>query len=117
MPLVYGTVLIRNWSAFSTLGLSGFKDPTGFWDGAFIDFPVSVGAYRFPEDPAEPMLLHLPKVAVSGGGASPRQQSRDGRFALARFPSRIMSARFATFLSVRLVRAALIQRPISKPSP
>jgi spermidine dehydrogenase len=83
VPLVYANVLIRNWSAFNALGLSGFKDPSGFWDGAFIDFPVSVGAYRFPEDPAEPMLLHLPKVAVSGSGASPRQQSRDGRFALA----------------------------------
>jgi spermidine dehydrogenase len=82
VPLVYGTVLIRNWSAFSTLGISGFKDPTGFWDGAFIDFPVSVGAYRFPEDPAEPMLLHLPKVAVVGSGASPREQSQAGRYAL-----------------------------------
>jgi spermidine dehydrogenase len=40
------------------------------------------GSYRFPEDPAEPMLLHLPKVAVVGGGASPRDQSQAGRFAL-----------------------------------
>lgn len=83
VPLVYGNVLIRNWSAFSNLGISGFKDPAGFWDGAFIDFPVSVGSYRFPEDPASPMLLHLPKVAVGGGGASPREQSRAGSFALA----------------------------------
>jgi spermidine dehydrogenase len=86
VPLVYGNVLIRNWSAFSNLGISGFKDPTGFWDGAFLDFPVSVGSYRFPEDPAEPMLLHLPKVAVDGGGASPREQSLAGRYALAKLP-------------------------------
>ena len=82
VPLVYGNVLIRDWSAFSKLAISGFKDPTGFWDGAFLDFPVSVGSYRFPEDPAEPMLLHLPKVAVNGGGASPREQNRAGRLAL-----------------------------------
>jgi spermidine dehydrogenase len=75
-------VLISNWSAFSNLGISGFKDPSGFWDGAFMDFPVSVGSYRFPEDPAEPMLLHLPKVAVDGGGIAPREQSRAGRLAL-----------------------------------
>lgn len=82
VPLVYANVLIRNWSAFSKLGISGFTDPTGFWDGAFIDYPVSVGSYRFPEDPAEPMLLHLPKIAVNGNGVSPREQSRKGRFAL-----------------------------------
>lgn len=81
VPLVYSNVLIRNWSAFSKLGLSGFADPTGFWEGAFIDFPVSVGSYRFPEDPTEPMLLHLPKIAVEGRGA-PREQSRAGRYAL-----------------------------------
>ena len=82
VPLVYANVLIRDWSAFSNLGISGFTDLTGFWGGAFLDYPVSVGSYRFPEDPAEPMLLHLPKVAVGGGGASPREQSRAGRFAL-----------------------------------
>ncbi|QBR72286.1 FAD-dependent oxidoreductase [Beijerinckiaceae bacterium] len=78
VPLVYANVLIRNWSAFSKLGLSGFTDPTGFWDGAFLDYPVSVGTYRFPEDPSEPMLLHLPKIAVVGNGA-PREQSLEGR--------------------------------------
>jgi spermidine dehydrogenase len=83
VPLVYANVLIRSWSAFSKLGISGFVDLTGFWDGAFIDDPVSVGPYRFPEDPAEPMLLHLPKVAVGGGGAPPREQSLMGRRALA----------------------------------
>lgn len=86
VPLVYGTVLIRAWSAFSKLGISGFKDLTGFWDGAYLDFPVSVGPYRFPEDPSEPMLLHLPKVAVGGGAAPPRVQSRSGRLALAALP-------------------------------
>jgi spermidine dehydrogenase len=82
VPLVYSNVLIRNWSSLNNLGISGFMDPTGFWDGAFIDYPVSVGSYRFPEDPLEPMLLHLPTVAVGGGGASPRAQSQAGRFAL-----------------------------------
>jgi spermidine dehydrogenase len=82
VPLIYGNVLIRRWSAFSKLGISGFTDPTGFWGGAFIDFPVSVGAYRFPDDPATPILLHLPKVVVAGDGSSARDQSTAGRYSL-----------------------------------
>jgi spermidine dehydrogenase len=82
VPLVYANVLIRNWKAFSRIGLSGFTDPTGFWDGAFIDFPVSVGPYRFPDEPSEPILLHLPKTVIAANGDSPREQSRAGRASL-----------------------------------
>lgn len=82
VPLVYANVLIRNWEAFSRIGLSGFTDPTGFWDGAFIDFPVSVGPYRFPDEPFEPILLHLPKTVIAANSASPREQSRAGRASL-----------------------------------
>ena len=82
VPLVYANVLIRRWSAFAKLGISGFADLTGFWGGAYLDYPVSVGSYRFPDDPAEPILLHLPKVAVDGGGAPARDQSQGGRYAL-----------------------------------
>ncbi|HET6377286.1 MAG TPA: FAD/NAD(P)-binding protein [Methylocella sp.] len=82
VPLVYGNVLIRNWEAFRRIGLSGFTDPGGFWDGAFIDFPVSVGSYRFPSKPSEPILLHLPKTVIAANGASPREQSQAGRASL-----------------------------------
>ncbi|HET6376549.1 MAG TPA: NAD(P)/FAD-dependent oxidoreductase, partial [Methylocella sp.] len=82
VPLVYANVLIRNWEAFHRIGLSGFTDPTGFWDGAFMDFPVSVGPYRFPDEPSEPILLHLPKTVIAANGAPPREQSRAGRASL-----------------------------------
>lgn len=82
VPLVYANVLVRSWEAFAKLGIDGFEDPTGFWGGAFIDYPVSVGSYRFPEDPKSPMLLHLPKVAVGGGGLPAREQNRAGRYGL-----------------------------------
>lgn len=79
VPLIYSNVLIRRWTAFTKLGINGFADPTGFWDGAFIDFPVSVGSYRFPEDPATPILLNLSKVVVAGDGRSERDQNAAGR--------------------------------------
>jgi spermidine dehydrogenase len=82
VPLIYANVLIRRWTAFTKLGISGFTDPTGFWGGASIDFPVSVGPYRFPEDPSMPILLHLSKVAVVGDGSPEREQSAAGRRSL-----------------------------------
>src|SRR6266478_5471524 len=84
VPLIYANVLIRRWTAFIKLGISGFADLTGFWGGASIDFPVSVGTYRFPEDPATPILLHLSKVVVAGDGNSEREQSAAGRHTLTR---------------------------------
>jgi len=82
VPLVYANVLVRSWEAFAKLGIDGFEDPTGFWGGAHIDYPVSVGDYRFPDDPRSPMLLHLPKVAVAGGGGPAREQCQAGRYGL-----------------------------------
>src|SRR5262249_43574201 len=82
VPLIYANVLVRSWTSFSRLGISGFEDLTGFWGGAFIDYPVSVGSYPFPAQPGESMLLRLPKVAVDGDASSAREQSRAGRIGL-----------------------------------
>jgi spermidine dehydrogenase len=80
VPLVYGTVLIRNWEAFSKLGIAGFEAPSSFWHGAVIDFPVSMGAYRFADQPSDPVLLHLTKVVTGGEvGVSERDQNLAGR--------------------------------------
>src|SRR5215468_1532935 len=62
VPLIYSTVLIRSWEAFSKLGISGFDSPSSFWLGAWIDYPVSMGRYKFADKPGDPVLLHIPKV-------------------------------------------------------
>ncbi len=83
VPLIYGTVLVRNWEAFSKLGIAGFEAPSSFWHGASIDFPVSMGKYKFADNPADPVLLHLTKVVVSGeAGQSEREQNLAGRLTL-----------------------------------
>lgn len=80
VPLIYTNVLLRNWEAFHKLGIEGFEMPGGFWDGASIDFPVSVGNYKFAQEPSDPVLLHLSKVVVTGQkGVSAREQARAGR--------------------------------------
>ena len=38
------------------LKVAGISDPTGFWDGAEIDFPVSIGSYEFAQEPSDDEL-------------------------------------------------------------
>ena len=83
VPLIYTNVLIRNWHAFEKLGISGFEMPSSFWDGATIDYPVSMGEYRFAQEPDDPVLLHISKVVVTGEkGMSARDQALAGRQSL-----------------------------------
>jgi spermidine dehydrogenase len=61
-PLCYTNVLVRNWQAFANLKVSSISAPMGFHHQVSLDFPVSLGGYRHPRDPSEPMLLHLVHV-------------------------------------------------------
>ena len=83
VPLIYTNVLLRNWEALDRAKISGFRDPGGFWSGAEIDFPVSVGQYRFADQPADPVVLHLSKIPLTGDPSmSAREQAAAGRQAL-----------------------------------
>jgi spermidine dehydrogenase len=77
-PLVYTNVLIRNWTAFQKLGVSGIHVPAGFHSGIVLDFPVSLGSYKCPRTPEEPILLHLTRVPTRPG-LPMRDQFRAGR--------------------------------------
>jgi len=80
VPLIYGNVLIRNWHAFARAGIDGFRLPGHLWDSVRIDFPVSVGRYRFAESPDDPVLLHLSAVVLDGPPGRPeREQAAAGR--------------------------------------
>lgn len=80
VPLIYTNVLLNNWRAFKEAGISRFDAPGLFFDGASMDFPVSIGDYKFADTPDDPIILHLSKVVVSGGaGVSARDQAQAGR--------------------------------------
>ena len=82
VPLVYANVLIRNWEAFDKLKISGFKTINGYWNFAEMDYPVSVGSYKFADKPSDPILLHVIKLPLSGDASPSRDQSTAGRYAL-----------------------------------
>jgi spermidine dehydrogenase len=89
VPLVYTNVFIRNWTSFQKLGVSQIDCPNGYHSGVALDFPVSLGTYRNPRTPEEPMVLHLTRTPCSPGGSS-REQHSAGRHDL-------LSTRFETF--------------------
>jgi spermidine dehydrogenase len=88
-PLVYTNVLLRHWGAFQKLGVHRVYAPGGYHVDFALDFPVSLGSYRCPVTPAEPMLVHMVRVPTAPG-LPVREQSRAGRWDL-------LSTSFETF--------------------
>ena len=83
VPLVYATVQLRNWAAFDALKIDGFYAPNSFWRAVFTTDPVSIGDYKFTDDPADPMLLHSFNFPIPGDKAmSARDQATAGRYLL-----------------------------------
>ncbi|MEJ2602173.1 MAG: NAD(P)-binding protein [Gammaproteobacteria bacterium] len=82
-PLVYVNAAIENWQAFAELGLASAYFPTEFYHDIALDFPVSLGRYRYPSTPDEPMLLHLVHVPTTPeSGLTPGEQFDRGRYKL-----------------------------------
>ena len=78
LALIYTNVQVRNWRAYDRLKVASVRYPTMYWATAGLDFPVSMGTYRFPEHPRDPAILHLAK-SVCKPGLPPREQGAAGR--------------------------------------
>ena len=76
-PLVYSHVAIRNWTSFHKLGVFQIAAPGSYHVYAAIDFPVSMGEYRFPSQPEEPMVVFMVRTPCQPG-LSQREQHRIG---------------------------------------
>jgi spermidine dehydrogenase len=85
IPLVYTNVQIRSWEAFQKLGVSSIYSPGGYFNGATLDFPVSMGDYHFPSSPQDPCLLHLSRTPCRPGLPA-KDQYRAGRYELLTTP-------------------------------
>lgn len=80
-PLVYTNVQIRNWTAFQKLGVSYIYAPSSYFCSTTLDFPVSIGKYKFPSSPEEPCILHLVRTPCSPGLPC-KDQFKAGRYEL-----------------------------------
>ncbi|AWB35096.1 NAD(P)-binding protein [Orrella marina] len=80
VPLVYTKVVISNWEPFIRLGVHEIYSPAAPYSRVKLDYPVDLGGYQHPRDPARPIGLHMVHVpTVAGSGLPNRDQSRIGR--------------------------------------
>ncbi|HEX5764137.1 MAG TPA: FAD/NAD(P)-binding protein, partial [Woeseiaceae bacterium] len=81
VPLVYISIAIRNWQAFDKLGYHSIYVPKADLMHSFgLDFPVSMGDYRFPSSPEQPAVIHGGFVpTLPDQGLSAREQHVAGR--------------------------------------
>jgi len=78
VPLMYNNVVLRNWQAFNRLKIDSIEGKGHFWNEVLLDFPVSMGVYRFAQNPNEPIVVHFGKVMTDPGKPS-REQALGGR--------------------------------------
>jgi spermidine dehydrogenase len=77
-PIVYTSVLIRNWTAFQKLGVANISAPGGYHPTVQLPEPVSIGQHQCSRTPEEPTVLHLVRTPCAPG--KPRKdQHRLGR--------------------------------------
>ena len=80
-PFIYTHVAIRNWTAFHKLGVKQIISPGSYHSFTMLDFPVSLGEYRFPSKPGDPMVLFMLRTPCKAG-LPRREQYRMGRYEL-----------------------------------
>jgi len=88
-PLVYTHVAISNWTSFHKLGIHQIVSPGSYHVFTALDYPVSLGDYRFPSSPEEPAVLFMLRTPCKAGLPA-RAQNRAGR-------AQLMGTPFATF--------------------
>jgi spermidine dehydrogenase len=85
MPLVYSHVALRTWTSFAKLNVHQIVSPGGYHTYTALDFPVSLGQYRFPSNPEEPAVLFMLRTPCKPG-LPQRDQNRAGRAELLQTP-------------------------------
>jgi spermidine dehydrogenase len=79
-PIVYTNVVVHNWQAWTALKVHTITAPKAFFSTVKLDFPVNLGGYAHPRDPAKPIVVHLVHVpGEPNQGHDARTQFRIGR--------------------------------------
>jgi len=80
MPIVYTNVMLRNWKAFTKLGVSNIYSPNGFHANCGLDAGTSLGGYVRSPTPSDPTYVNMWKIPIEPNtGLSARDQFRAGR--------------------------------------
>ena len=78
VPMQYTNVLVRNWRPWKKLGVSTISAPHGYHTYLELDYPVSLGDYRFNQSPDEPIVVRMERNP-NAPGLPRKEQQRLGR--------------------------------------
>lgn len=78
VPLVYANVALRNWKSLDTLKVGSIFAPGAYFYDTSMDFPVSMGGYRYAQTPGEPVVVTMHRTPCKPGFPA-REQQRIGR--------------------------------------
>lgn len=81
VPLVYTSVALRHWNAFTRLGVQNVSAPACYHSSLSLNQVVDIGDYKSPRSPDEPTLVHLTRTPCSPGLPA-REQHKVGRLDL-----------------------------------
>ncbi|MCP3674689.1 MAG: NAD(P)-binding protein [Gammaproteobacteria bacterium] len=82
-PILYTNVALRNWKAWKNLGIGAVVSPGDYHINAMLDFPVSLGGYRYSDGPDKPIVVHMERFPHRNNeGLTPHEQKRLGRHEL-----------------------------------
>jgi len=80
VPVQYTNVALRSWQAWQKLQVGAISAPGSYHVNAMLDFPVSIGGYRFTRAPEDPIVVHMERFPYRmEHGLSKRQQLALGR--------------------------------------
>jgi spermidine dehydrogenase len=78
MPIVYTNVLIRDWTAFTDLGIRSVNSPGMYHSNFNLGRAIDIGGYDPPRSPEDPMVLHMTRTPCAPG-LPKKEQHRRGR--------------------------------------
>jgi spermidine dehydrogenase len=89
--LCYTNVVVRNWHAIKGAGLMTSYCPGDgcYFTEVYMDFPISVGAYRYTASPDDPAVIRVVRP-FAGPGETKMDQHRSGR-------AELLATPFSTF--------------------
>ena len=85
VPIVYTSVLLRDWKAWVKAGVHEMESPGSYWTDVNLNAPVRCGAYETSRRPEDPIVVHLMR-APGKPGLSSREQHAAGRAELLATP-------------------------------
>jgi spermidine dehydrogenase len=113
-PIVYTSVLLRNWRAWKKLGIGFFASPGAYYAVSMLDYPVSMGGYSYSANPDEPIVVHMERFAIGNDpNATPREQHLAGRRELFERRTTLLNERRVSNSPARLLVAGSILQTIS----